>query len=236
MSHLLLAAALTIAATSASPTPAPAPLKEIGHVKATAACAELALHANTAISSALQNDALVSQTILQMRKVDLDSNPIARRNNMQQLGDYAKELRARAVSGDKEVKKLREIAAKSSDPVQKVELKAFADQLGGALYRQKKIANDLNGLLAYFDYRDMKPTDEEMNTYGGGVVPPTKSHRTLISEAQQLYDQTSVNSREKHTDTQLVGFAAEDFFARTPDITNDEALAANHFQGAVSGC
>lgn len=237
MAHLLLAAALVVAASGVAPTPAPVPLKEIGHVKATAACAELALHANTAISSALQNDTLLSQTVQSMRRVDLDSNAIARRNNMQMLGDYAKELRARAVAGDKEVRKLREIAAKSTDPVQKVELKAFADELGGALYRQKKIANDLNGLLAYFDYRDMKPTDEDMSTYGGGLITPTKSRRTQITEAQQTYDQTSnIAAREKHTDTQLAGFAAEDFFGRTPDITNDEALAANHFQGAVSGC
>lgn len=234
MSYFFLSAALTLAA-AAAPVPSPEPLKEIGHVKATAACAELALHANTAISSALQNDVLVSQTIQKMRKIDLNTNTIARRNNLQTLGDYAKELRARAVSGDREVQKLREIANKSSDPVQKKELKAFADELGGALYRQKKIANDLNGLLAAFDYHDMKPTAAQLQSYEGGIGAPTMEHPSALVESQTSLRKGSVFN-EKHTDTELAGFAAEDFFARQPDITNDEALAANHAEGAVSGC
>lgn len=233
---LLLTAAFTISAVTATPAPAPVPpLKEIGHVRATAACAELALHANTAISSALRNDTVIAETIDKLQNVKLDGNTITRRNSLQALGDYAKDLRARAVSGDREVQKLREIAEKTTDPVQKKELKAFADTLGGALYRQKKVANDLNGLLAAFDYHDMKPTAEELQQNEMAAGSATDNRRVPLVESNNSVRGGSVFN-EKHTDTELAGFAASDFQLRLPDISNDEALAANHAVGATSGC
>ena len=49
-------------------------------------------------------------------------------------------MRVASSAADGEIKKLREYAANSPDPKRKEELKAFADALGGALYRQKKAA------------------------------------------------------------------------------------------------
>ncbi|MBV9150116.1 MAG: hypothetical protein JO024_09635 [Candidatus Eremiobacteraeota bacterium] len=228
------------AIVAAAPQPAPTPtvaLKEIGHVRATAACAELAVHANSAISSALRNDLLLTQTIGKLHSVDLDGNPITRRNNLQELGDLAKDLRAQAVSGDREVAHLRDIAAKSSDPEQKQELKKFADELGGALYRQKRIANDLNGLLAAFDYHDMSKLDENtiqvnMMTIGLPTLqtdrPDEKAADGPLGRINNIPHQTSDNI--------LAGRAANDFELRMPDITNDEGQAAEHTAGAVSGC
>jgi len=249
LSYLLLAATLNAATVTA--TPAPVPLTEIGHVKATASCAELALHANTAISSALRNDAVVGDTITKLQNVKLDGNPITRRNNLQAMGDLAKDLHGRAVSGIAEVKKLRAIAEKSTDPVQRKELKDFADELGGALYRQKKIAQDLNGLLAAYDYHDMRPSSDELTNNGMTADPSLVSRISPQGAPQQSakktdlsYDpgsqlqpgQTGSVFNPAHTDTELAEFAASDFMLRVPDITNDEALAANHAEGAVSGC
>lgn len=244
-SYLLLVAALNAATVAA--TPSPAPLREIGHVKSTAACAELALHANTAISSALRNDTVVGDTIAKLQNVKLDGNPITRRNDLQAVGDLAKDLHGRAVSGIAEVKKLREIAEKSTDPVQKKELKAFADELGGALYRQKKIAQDLNGLLAAFDYHDMRMSSSDITQNGMSSDPSQLQVSNAPSAPKKTdlrYDPGNQFQPSKgtsvfnvtHTDSELAQFAASDFTLRVPDITNDEALAANHAEGAVSGC
>lgn len=245
LSYLLLAAALN--AATAAATPSPAPLKEIGHVKSTAACAELALHANTAISSAVRNDTVVGDTIAKLQNVKLDGNPITRRNDLQAMGELAKDLHGRAVSGIDEVKKLREIAEKSTDPVQKKELKEFADELGGALYRQKKIAQDLNGLLSAFDYHEMRMSPSDINQDGMNSDPSQVQVDNTPATAKKTdlrYDPGSQMQPSKgtsvfnvnHTDSELAQFAASDFMLRVPDITNDEALAANHAEGAVSGC
>ncbi|MBV8363109.1 MAG: hypothetical protein JO193_00935 [Candidatus Eremiobacteraeota bacterium] len=231
---------LVAAVAAATPQPAPHPtttLKEIGHVRATAACAELAVHANSAISSALRNDLLLTETIGKLHAVDLDGNPITRRNNLQELGNLAKDLRAQAVSGDREVQRLRDIAAKSNDATQKQELKKFADQLGGALYRQKRIANDLNGLLAAFDYHEMSKLDENtiqinMLTIG---VPTYQTDRPDEKAAQGPMGRVN-NIPKQPSDNILAAHAANDFELRLPDITNDEGLAAEHTAGAVSGC
>ncbi len=229
-------AAITAAAPQPSPSPMPQ-LKEIGHVRATASCAELAVHANSAISSALRNDLLLSQTIGKLHGVNLDGDPISRRNGLQELGDLAKDLRAQAVSGDREVKRLRDIAAKSSDAEQKQELKKFADELGGALYRQKKIANDLNGLLAAFDYHDMSKLDEttqKANELTLGV--PTLARNDPEQTAAQGPLGRVNNIPLPPSDNLLAAKAANDFEVRMADITNDEGQAAEHTTGAVSGC
>jgi len=230
----LLVGALIAAAPQPSPAPA---LKEIGHVRATAGCAELAVHANSAISSALRNDLLLTQTIGKLHSVDLDGNPITRRNGLQDLGNLAKDLRAQAVAGDREVQRLRSIAAKSNDQEQKRELKKFADELGGALYRQKRIANDLNGLLAAFDYHDMSKLDENtvqinMMTMG---VPTTQKNPPDVTAAQGPLGRVN-NIPKPPSDDYLAAQAANDFEVRIPDITNDEGQAAEHTAGAVSGC
>lgn len=242
-------------ATAAAPSPSPAPLfrsapplKEIVHIRATAACAELAVHANGAITSALHNDSVVAATIQTLQHADLQKNVIQRRNELQALGDLAKDMKLAAVSGIGEVQKLRDIADKSRDPVQRTELKAFADLLGGALYRQKQIGNDLNGFLAKMDYKDMSELDDaqkamNMSVFGSEnpraifpreVAPANSPRRNSSDDSSQLLPNTSLE--QKLSDDQLAANAAADFQSRVSSIDNDEALANQHTMGAVSGC
>ncbi len=254
MFDLFVLVAALATATSPSPSPAPIfrgspPLKEIVHIRSTAACAELAVHANGAITSALHNDAVVASTIATLQHADLQKNVIKRRNVLQALGDLAKDMKLAAVSGISEVFRLRAIAEKSRDPVQKVELKAFADLLGGALYRQKQIGNDLNGFLAKMDYKDMAELDDSQKSMNMAVfgsedprvifpreVAPgvTKSGSSATSGGAQLLPNTSLE--QKLSDDQLAANAAADFQSRVSNISNDEALANQHTLGAVSGC
>jgi len=138
---------------SASPAPA---LKVIANVRSTSRCAEIVTHANSAIGSALNNDVQLQQLITRLRAINLDDgNLIHRRNGLDALGEFAKNLTQQSRSADDEVKRLRALAEKSTDPQEQKELKAFADALGGALWRQQKVARDLNGYLASVDFQDM---------------------------------------------------------------------------------
>ncbi|MDP9018580.1 MAG: hypothetical protein M3N19_09685 [Candidatus Eremiobacteraeota bacterium] len=244
-SYLLLSAALSVAALPApAASPASTPLTEIGHVKATASCAALATHANSAISSTLNNDLLISQTINDLRKVDLDLNGVSRMRGMNLLGNYARDLKAQALAGINEVKKLRELANASTDPEQQKALKAFADELGGALYRQKKVAMDMNGMLATFDKNEMlRPTAGEAGmgqmsegTNDGALPKDFVLRSTGGSRTNPISAPGRQGLRAPASDTILAQYAATDFQTRIPEISNDEALAANYVAAAVSGC
>lgn len=251
--------AMVVAAFAASAVPAPAPspssspaadkpvLKTIASVRASASCGEIVTHANSAIAAALNNDVVVGQTIMSLRGVNLDDgNPIHRRNNLQTLGDYAKTLMKQSRSADDEVKRLRAIAAKSKDPVQQKELKAFADELGGALWRQQKVARDLNGFLAAVDFRDMMTLDEDQkkaNIGALGVADPRLETPADFGPTDPKYTDAQrrggIYSLEamKGTATGQARAAAEDFQQRIPAIANDETMAADHAQsGAFNGC
>ncbi|MGZ6104251.1 MAG: hypothetical protein ACXWNK_05835 [Vulcanimicrobiaceae bacterium] len=230
-------------AASVSPQPSASPaLKEIGHVRASAACAEIATHANSAITTALRDDLVVAQTITTLRNVDLDDgNVINRQKGLRSLGDLAKMLMLQSRAGDREVQQLRKLAAKSSDQTQKKELKAFADVLGGALWRQQRIARDLNGFLAATDMRDMATLDESQRNANLGTVGVEDPSRAVapgevrtgnaIALPQPLWARDA-----SITATDEARAAATDFESRVPDISNDEAMAADHVGGAVSGC
>jgi len=251
--------AMVVAAVAASALPSPAPspssspaaqppsLKTIASVRASAACGEIVTHANSAIAMALNNDALVGQTIMNLRGIDLDDgNPIHRRNGLQALGNLAKNLMKQSRTADDEVKRLRAIAEKSKDPVQQKELKAFADELGGALWRQQKIARDLNGFLAAVDFRDMMTLDEDQrkaNIGALGVADPRLQMPADFGATPSNYYNTQlangVYSYEamKGTATGQAHAAAEDFHQRIPAIANDETMAAEHAtNGAFNGC
>lgn len=243
---------LVLAATlAATPSPSPAPsaspaLKTIASVRSSSRCAEIITHANTAIGATLANDVLVGRSIATLRLTNLDDgNPIHRRNGMNALGDLAKTLMQQSRSGDDEVKRLRKIAAQTKDPAESKALKDFADELGGALWRQQKIARDLNGLLAYEDFKDMaawSDADKNMNQSVFGVKDPqaelpldfqprdAQGHPYNPMKPQLGHDPNEA------TATQYARAAADDFAGRIPDITQDEAHAASHIDTALTGC
>jgi hypothetical protein len=235
-------------------TAAPA-LKVIASVRSTPRCAEIVTHANSAIGSALNNDLLIQQMITRLRAVNLDDgNPIRRRNGLDALGEFAKNLTKQSRSADDEVKRLRALAEKSTDPQEKKELKAFADELGGALWRQQKIARDVNGYLASVDFQDMATFTEsqrQANAAVFGVPDPFIASATDARNAAQANSDKLRNPIDpasgmrpaplghdpnQPTATQEASAAAADFQSRLPDITLDESNAAQHVTGALSRC
>jgi hypothetical protein len=255
LDRVILIAAITASALpsspAASPSPVPAPaaspaLKTIASVRASARCAAIITHANGAIDKTLNNDRVITQTIATLRMTNLDDgNEIHRRNGLNALGDLAKTLMLQARSGDDEVKRLRDIAAKTTDPDSAKALKSFADELGGALWRQQKIARDLNGYLAYVDFHDMSQwseADQNMNRAVFGVNDPLAEMPSDFqnhTQSGQSWPPMKPHLGHDSTDptaTQYAKQAADDFQKRIPDIVIDENHAATHVDGALGKC
>jgi hypothetical protein len=251
--QVILAAAITAtaipspsAAPTGSPQPSPSPgLKTIANVRASARCADIITHANAAIDKTLSNDIVISQTISALRFTNLDDgNAIHRRNGFTSLGELAKTLMIQARSGDDEVKRLRKIAAASKDTPEGKALKQFADELGGALWRQQKIARDLNGFLAYEDFHDMSQWsegDQKMNESVFGVPDPQEQMptdfqvRTPNGTWSPMHPHLGHDPNEP-TATEYERAAADDFQQRIPDIVLDENQAATRVDNALTGC
>jgi hypothetical protein len=168
------------------------------------------------------------------------------------LGELAKKLMQQARAGDDEVKRLRKIASETKDPKDAKALKQFADELGGALWRQQKIARDLNGFLAYEDFRDMSSMDESQRNANVGVfgVPDPSTELPLNVAGPHPVIGSGPNAGQpapylppgigqdpnQPTNNQYEKAAANDFQQRTADILIDENDAAQHVDGAINGC
>lgn len=241
---IVLAAVLS---TSAVPSPQPSPtpaLKTIASVRASARCADIITHANSAIDKALNNDMVITQTITMLRVSDLDeTNEIHRRNSLNALGDQAKTLMKQARSGDDEVKRLRAVAKRTKDPGEAKALKDFADELGGALWRQQTIARDMNGFLAYVDFHDMtqwSEADQQMNSAVFGVPDPLAVQPNITGGPPSRWQpQAPPHLGHDPTDPtpgMQAHWAADDFQKRIPDIVLDENHAATQVDMALTGC
>lgn len=240
-----------LSGSEASPLPAasPPPLKEIIHVKSSPLCTEFARHANGAIDSATRNDVALGSLVSSLRSGNLDRNAIAHMNAMNRLNDLADAITRDWKQGEKDVDALRKLSEKAADPATKKELKGAADSLGGALWRQRKIARDLDGFVAYLHARDMSTVDDDqanMNLTLFGVTDAKAALREgkLPEQAtpsrhdqQPLYGNPGLaNEQNLPPASDQAAVAARDFEGRLPDIVKDEIQAAEHVTTVSENC
>ena len=232
---LILLPIIVALGTDPSPAPStpphpPTPLTEIGRVRALPACTPIVVHANGAITQALDNDRALAILTNNLRAGEYDKlNEIQRRNAIDALTKIAGDIAKNASTGDGEIKRLREYAAASNDPQRKVELKAFADALGGALYRQKKAAGEL--------LRDV--------TIVQGRVDTAEAHQIMARDnpipdsgvqARNVDVNRAILPRPPANWNQTMKEIAAQIDDRLPAISFDEGTAADHSIAATSGC
>lgn len=237
LAPILVLAILAGGQPSPSPVPSAPPLKEIVHVRASAFCTDFAKHANGAIDSATRNDVALGSLITTLRAKDFDANVIAHRNHVDQLRQIADAITKDWKDGEREVDALRKLADKATDPDEKKELKAGADSLGGALWRQRKIARDLDGFVAYIYARDMATNDESQTQSNMAVFGTADPKDTIRSVAPQMFSNPGLANETDllPTATQATK-AAADFESHLPDIVHDEISAAVHVETVSNGC
>jgi len=226
---LLLVLALTPTPEPSPPPMTNSPLKEIGRVRALPACTTIVVHANSAIDWALRNDNALAVSVNHLKHVDLDANPLSRSRGLNELMGLSRVMRKQAVDAEGEVKRLREIAAASEDATRKEELKTFADALGGAIFRQKRAADDLARFVVITEGRVAK-AEAHMDMQTGKDPSQDGAFKPIANAPSAPYSPSPLYLNETARD------AAIEFEARIALIVADEAKAADHSIGATSGC
>lgn len=226
---IVVALAATDPAPAASSAPRPTPLQEIGRVRALPACVPIVAHANGAITQALDNDRTLAIMSTNLHNTDFDKlNSIQRRNAIEAVMKQATALRENSSAGDVEVKKLREYATNSPDPVRKLELKTFADALGGALYRQKKAAVEVMRDITIMRGREDAAEAREIMRRDNQVPPFLGAMQAAANPAMLPGNPDSYNKQFKTI--------ADTLDELTKGVQMDEGIAADHSIAATTGC
>jgi hypothetical protein len=227
--------------STASAPPAPSALREIGHVESLSICSAIVVHANSAISAALDNDSDLALVINRLRTTDLDDdNEIKRRNGMNDLATLTGRIRGSAAGGSAEVKRLRAITDQTTDPKRKAELKAFTDALGGAIARQRKAAVDLDKTLTVIDGRraveevDTQEQVEQRASVGSDPTHIDPARPSVMPEPGAIRNPAAPTTPSRVDD--VLRSMADDFQLRTQAILADEGVAADHSLSATTGC
>ena len=175
----------------------------------------------------------------------LSGTILQRIDEEQRLQELANAIFKAYHDGESQVNQLRALESQATDPEEKAELKAAADALGGALYRQHLIQRDLDGFIAYLDAGDMRRGDswdddesnlspvadwqlsphDSLDMSYGIADPGLRSH---------FFDQPGVEGRSE--DVHLAGEAADDFSSRRLPITSDELNASAHISNVSDRC
>jgi hypothetical protein len=209
----------------------PTPLTEIGRVRALPACVPIVAHANGAITEALDNDRTLAIIATNVRNTNFDAmNVLQRRNAMDAILRRAEAIGKAAVAGDAEVKRLREYAVNSPDPTRKEELKTFADALGGAIYRQKKAAVEVQRDIAILRGRE-EAADAKENIRGEETDSPILRRAGMATPRPLHPSPTPDPTYNKH-----FVFLGDKLDELNQGILRDEGIAADHSIAATSGC
>jgi hypothetical protein len=220
-------------ASTPSPVPAstarPTPLTEIGRVRTTPICTTIVVHANGAITSALDNDRQLAILTTNLLNTDFDRlNSLQRRNAIEDMMKQAGNIRINGKVADGEIKQLRAMALASTDPARKAELKAFADALGGAIYRQTKVAaefmRDVTIMQGREDAKEVRDIRERNNP-----PPEGAASMSMVSQRAGMPD-------PPRSYNQVMRSVAADLNDLSTGIIADEGVAADHSIAATSGC
>jgi hypothetical protein len=232
-----------VTATALTPSPSPAPLlKTIITVKSTPICGAFAAHTNAAISSALANDQSLGTTIYMLRSPDLAGSSLDRTSEIHHLNDLADAIYKQYRMGEKEVAQLRTLADEATDPDEKASLKAVADALGGALYRQHLMQRDLDGFVNYLYASDMMSSDDDT------TADPDAPRRQLLEDIPGAhpinglspiwtpYDVPLAGTESLTDDVTMARAASEDFTSRLSALRQDEQTAGDRIETAADKC
>jgi len=246
----MLAAILVAAVAMSTPTasPAPEPLKTIVTVKSSPFCGLFATHVNAAITSTLANDGSLGTVVATLKRPDLEGTSLDRQAEISRLTALADSIYHQYRSGSAEVEQLRALEQQATDPIEKSELKAAGDALGGALYRQHLIQRDLDGFVAYLNAADMNTYSEAQKSQNMALFGEADPRQAQMDFAlRERVDGTGhppfigpfdglAGEETPADDARFARNAAKDFMARFTPLLGDEMNAANHIDVVSSHC
>ncbi|MHB8145647.1 MAG: hypothetical protein ACYDGM_00095 [Vulcanimicrobiaceae bacterium] len=232
---LLLALASVTPAPSATPATL-APLHEIMRVRSSALCAEFASHANGAIDATTTNDSTLLGLIDSLGTTAMDDNVIAYNREIVTLQNLANNITRQWSIGEREVGQVRALAAKSTNPQEKLELMASANALGGALWRQRRIARDLGGFVAFLEANQMLSSNTGGERAASAMVDPRGPYFIPGITAPPPDPLPFPGAADDPSPDAQAMAAAKDFQGRLGAIGQDEIQSAVHIEQASEGC
>ena len=228
---------------ASSPAPAPAPsaasataaseipeLREIGRVRVTTPfCRAQLERAGRAVSIVVDGDRGIDETVASLRRADFDSSLIAKQRATGDLRRRFLALHAGALAGNAVMNDFFTAANDAPTPEQKAAMLDFGHALDGALFRQRKLANNMGTLLAYMD------AHEPMNDY--------EAHERHVQAA--LAANTGFGREPTAQDllvrmdarlTPVARGAATELETRAQPIGDDERRASDKIEAAFTRC
>ncbi len=211
------------------------PLRLIGHVRVTTPlCKVLLSDALQAVNLETDNDRRIADAVATLRGTDLDSSVVAKAHGSQELSRQYVALRTAAVNGNTLMRQFRDAAQKAPTAAQKADLLAFAQALDGALYRQKVLAGDLGGFVAYVDAHEPMTKDEHDDADFDAIAAENDarlSARTPFDPRD--FGPTAAVPEPLSTVSKTAGDQLEH---RALAIQTDESDAAAKIDPAFAGC
>ena len=204
------------------------PLKEIGHVQATTAyCQAISDHAAKAVNLGLDNDRKIDGIVRMMRATDFDTSLLSKNRGLMELASQNASLTEQAKAAEKAAKALRVDAAKAPTPEEAAQLTAFADALDGALHRQRTIARDVGGIIAYIDaHPNMTQAERDEVVFNEEVAESNRFYFPVYTADERVVPLLSTYAQK----------GADDFVVRQTGIRHDEVTAAQLVEPVFGGC
>jgi hypothetical protein len=230
-------AAVTPSAPTSMPSSSPAPLKEIGHVRATTPfCQGLLPDAVDAVEIETANDEKLDAVYGAMRTADFDSSRLAKFKSTHAMTERYVALRAAAIAGIDEVKRLRANAQAATGDDQRKALTDFADALGGALNRQKVLADDLGRFIAYLDsHESLSKEDRDALVFQAMIDQSNSLNYQTRQVSMQNYAMSPLDKVPPLLST-VAKDGADDLQQRARPIAMDEKKASDLIDPAFAGC
>jgi hypothetical protein len=219
LSLAVLALATASPDAGASPDAAPVDLREIGHVRAvTPFCRAVVEGSSNAVSDAFEGDARIALLISSLTKIDLDTSEMKKQAGLVEMRQRHDDLQRVTAAGDKQIKDLRAKINTSTDPAERAQLLAFANALGGAIFRQRVIFKDYQRILA---------TAEDMPRSPNPMYMPSMDR----SDQRQQNTMTSPGGLSTYVRGQVL-----ELETKLPAVSADEAHAGELATPAFSRC
>ncbi len=233
-----LSGVLALAPAVPSPVPSPMrqkPLSVIGRVRVTTPlCRALLGDALQAVALETDNDHRIASAISTLRTNDLDSSVIAKAHGAQELTRQFVALRAAAVNGNNVMRRFRDEAKKAPTAEQRASLATFGQALDGALYRQKVLAGDLGGFIAYVDAHEPITKDEHDQDTFDAIASENDSRLS----ARTPFDVRDFGPTAAVPDplSTVSKTAGDQLAQRALPLATDESDAATKIDPAFAGC
>lgn len=222
----LAAAILPCVAVSAA-VAAASPLREIDHTSLTdIVCANVVIHANSAIAASLHDDDALARALAKLRSASFDDDSPGKRAALGELRRLDAEIADDARHGSSETQRLLAIANTATNE-HAPEIRTFARALGSALERQNKLGDELEAFVSALDAREMR---------GQAIADPGDTPSGSPGMAIAKTPTRPSFGASVLSPTGMARNVARDIVGHLDEIAHEESQAAEYAESAVTGC